>query len=80
MAPDRPAAAPAPGRSPLASACEPYRELIETALGRGRDAMAIWQDLVDGHGFPAEHSSDKGPKLTDVIRRCHCKPPQPWAR
>ena len=23
-----------------------YRELIEAALGRGRNAMAIWQDLV----------------------------------
>ena len=28
------------------SACEPYRELIEQALDRGRNAMAIWQDLV----------------------------------
>jgi hypothetical protein len=36
-----------PGRAPSASACEPYRELIAEALGRGRNAMAIWQDLVD---------------------------------
>ncbi len=41
----------APGRAPTASACEPYRELIAEALGRGRNAMAIWQDLVDDHGF-----------------------------
>ena len=41
------AAAPRPGRAPSASACEPYRELIERALERGRNAMAIWQDLVD---------------------------------
>src|SRR5215470_4091177 len=34
-----------PRRSPRASACEPYRELIELALVRGRNAMAIWQDL-----------------------------------
>jgi hypothetical protein len=34
------------------SACEPYRELIEQGLGRGRNAMAIWQDLVSDHGFP----------------------------
>jgi hypothetical protein len=40
-----------PGRSPTASACEPYRELIETGLERGRNAMAIWQDLVTDHGF-----------------------------
>src|SRR5258706_11849842 len=42
-----------PGRAPSASACEPYRELIAEALGRGRNAMAIWQDLVDDHGFAA---------------------------
>ena len=40
-----------PGRAPSASACEPYRELIAEALGRGRNAMAIWQDFVDDHGF-----------------------------
>jgi hypothetical protein len=38
---------PRPGRAPSTSACEPYRELIIEALGRGRNAMAIWQDLVD---------------------------------
>jgi transposase len=48
---------PRPGRSPSASACEPYRELIVEALGRGRNAMAIWQDLVDGHRFPARYAS-----------------------
>ena len=42
-----------PERAPSASACEPYRELIAEALGRGRNAMAIWQDLVDDHGFTA---------------------------
>ncbi len=46
-----------PSRSPRASACESYRELIVEALGRGRNAMAIWQDLVDDHGFPAGYSS-----------------------
>src|SRR6266571_3034015 len=44
-------------RAPRASACEPYRELIELALERGRNAMAIWQDLVDQHGFPARYAS-----------------------
>ena len=52
-----PAAVPRPGRAPSASACEPYRELIERALARGRNAMAIWQDLVDTHGFAARYSS-----------------------
>ena len=41
----------------MASACAPYRELIEAALTRGRDAMAIWRDLVDDHGFPAQYAS-----------------------
>jgi transposase len=48
---------PPPGRAPCASACEPYRELIVDALGRGRNAMAIWQDLVDDHGFAARYAS-----------------------
>jgi transposase len=46
-----------PSRAPTASACEPYRELIAEALGRGRNAMAIWQDLVDDHGFAARYAS-----------------------
>ena len=48
---------PRPGRAPSASACEPYRELIAEALSRGRNAMAIWQDLVDDHGFTAKYAS-----------------------
>ncbi len=44
-------------RAPSASACEPYRELIVAALGRGRNAVAIYQDLVDDHGFPAKYAS-----------------------
>ena len=39
------------GLSTPASADEHYRELIEQALIRGRNAKAIWQDLVDDHGF-----------------------------
>ena len=46
-----------PGRSPQASACEPYRELIEPEVAKGRDAMAIWQDLVDDHGFTHGYAS-----------------------
>ena len=46
-----------PGRAPAASACEPYRELIEVALALGRDAIAIWRDLVDDHDFPAQYAS-----------------------
>jgi len=50
---------PQASRAPSASACEPYRELITEALGRGRNAMAIWQDLVDDHGFSARYASVK---------------------
>ena len=46
-----------PARAPAASACEPYRELIVAALGRGRNAVAIYQDLVDDHGFSAKYAS-----------------------
>src|SRR5437660_7440659 len=33
------------------SNCEPFREIIELGVSRDRNAMAIWQDLVDGDGF-----------------------------
>lgn len=54
QAPDREAH---PTRSPSASACEPYREAIEIGLSRGRNAMAIWQDLVSGVGFTGAYQS-----------------------
>ena len=46
-----------PDRAPTASACEPYRELIVEAVRRGRNAMAIWQDLVDQYGFDGRYAS-----------------------
>ena len=42
-----------------ASACEPFREFIEAELAKGRNAMAIWQDLVDSHGFSEKYASVK---------------------
>src|ERR1700730_3777333 len=41
------------------SNCEPYREAIELGLNRGRNAMAIWQDLVTEHGFEHGYQSVK---------------------
>jgi transposase len=41
------------------SSCEPYRDLIELGLQRGRNAMAIWQDLVTEHGFAHSYQSVK---------------------
>src|SRR6516225_9798530 len=46
-----------PQRSPGASACEAYREAIELGLSRGRNAMAIWQDLVDEYSFASSYQS-----------------------
>jgi transposase len=40
-----------------AGASEAYREMIELELSRGRDAMGIYQDLVDGHGFRSSYQS-----------------------
>jgi transposase len=48
---------PSQCRSPAASACEPYREVIEQGLVLRRNAMAIWQDLVDRHGFASGYPS-----------------------
>lgn len=42
-----------------ASCCEPYRELIEEACSRGRNAKGIWQDLIDRHGFGGAYESVK---------------------
>jgi hypothetical protein len=38
-------------------ACEPYREAIELGLSRGRNARAIWPDLVSEYGFASSCQS-----------------------
>lgn len=55
---------PARCRSPAASACEPYRELVERGLRLRRNAMAIWQELVDEHGFTGGY-----PSVMRLVRR-----------
>ena len=42
-----------------ASVSEGYRETIILELSRGRNAMGIFQDLVDGHGFTGGYQSVK---------------------
>jgi len=42
-----------------ASLSEPYRELIENGLALGRNAMSIWQEMVDRHGFTGAYESVK---------------------
>ena len=61
-----------------ASSCEPYREIIEGDLSRGRNGMAIWQDLVSDHGFANSYQSVKrfvgklrgsqGPQAAGIIQ------------
>src|SRR6266550_6936700 len=54
-----PISPPTNNQDRVSSACEPFRELIEQGLGRGRNAMAIWQDLVSDHGFPHGYQTVK---------------------
>ena len=58
--PERPAEpTPYSHRKRSVSNCEPYRDVIELGLNRGRNAMAIWQDLVTEHGFERGYQSVK---------------------
>ena len=49
-----------PAQVPVAtSLCEPYRDFIEAQLRLRRNAMAIYQDLVDTLGFAGQYNSVK---------------------
>ena len=54
-----PAESPTSAPPPSASACAVHRDAIEVGLSRGRNAMAIWQDLVDTCGFTGGYQSVK---------------------
>ena len=54
-----PAAPVEKSRQTSASACELYRETIQLGLSQGRNAMGIWQDLVDRYGFRDGYQSVK---------------------
>lgn len=58
--PPAPAGAPA-STSPCVtpSACEPHRAWIEAQVGLGRNAVSIYQDLVEAHGFGHAYNSVK---------------------
>ena len=49
------------------SFCEPYREAIELGLSRGRNAQAIWQDLVSEYSFASSYQS-----VQRFVRRAAC--------
>jgi transposase len=48
-----------PSPPPSASDCEPYRDTIELGVSRGRNAMAIWQDMVCHYGFSGGYQTVK---------------------
>ena len=41
------------------STCEPHRGWIEVQVGLGRNAVSIYQDLVEAHGFTHAYNSVK---------------------
>ena len=60
---------------PSISLCEPFREAIELGLSQGRNAMAIWQDLVSESGFNGGYQTVK--RFVRKLRGN--QPPQPRA-
>jgi transposase len=50
---------PPPPASMAASLCEVHRDFIQAQLLLRRNATAIYQDLVDAHGFTAAYNSVK---------------------
>ncbi|HEY1654556.1 MAG TPA: IS21 family transposase, partial [Candidatus Tumulicola sp.] len=47
------------GPSRSRSACEPYRGFITAEVANGRNAVAIYQDLVEHHGYPGAYNAVK---------------------
>jgi transposase len=68
-------AAQKPNFQPGSSDCEPHREWIETQVGLGRNATAIYQDLVEQFGFSHAYNSVKR-----FVRRLKKKDPEQYDR
>ena len=60
---------------PSPSLCEPFRDAIELGLSQGRNAIAIWQDLVSESGFRGGYQTVK--RFVRKLRGN--QPPQPRA-
>jgi hypothetical protein len=58
-----------------ASLCEPHRAFIESQLRLGRNATAIYQELVDDHGFSGRYNSVKR-----FVARTRVREPQQFDR
>jgi transposase len=54
--PSRP---PAPAAARTESACAPHRTWIEAQVGLGRNAVSIYQDLIEAHGFAHRYNAVK---------------------
>ena len=57
--PPRPPTSAVVAAAVTASACEPQRAFIEAQLRLRRNAVAIYQDLVDQHSFTGAYNSVK---------------------
>lgn len=57
------------------SACEPHRGFIEAQLRLRRNAVAIYQDLVDQHGFAAGYTS-----VMRFVRKLRHREPEQFDR
>jgi len=57
---------PQPSHSRSVCASAPFRDAIELGRSRGRNAMAIWQDLVDTCGFSGSCQS-----VQRFVRKLH---------
>ncbi len=57
--------APTPRWTP--SACEPHRAWLETQVQLGRNAVSLYQELVDEHGFTHHYNSVK--RFVATLRR-----------
>jgi len=68
--------------SPSHSRCEEHRAFIEAEVAKGRNAMAIYQDLVEHHGFVGAYNAVKRfvgrlrPRSTKVSCRFETLPGQ----
>jgi transposase len=60
-----------PKRATSRSSCEPHRAFIEVEFVKGRNAVAIFQDLVEHHGYEGSYNAVK--RFAHALR-----PRDPW--
>lgn len=73
--PQKPPTPATPVAAAVASICEPHREFIEAQVRLRRNATAIYQDLVDQHGFGGAYNSVKR-----FVNRLRHKQPEQFDR